>query len=172
MPRPIPTALFLAFVSACRSPAPTGDGSITVTWTGSSRGAFSAPASGRWCVSDTLLEVLAVRNDTAVGFVLIAQDSARTATYPVGQTRVWTPGRPQANAGLRWLAPLELKGYEGFGGTVTVTSGTSTSVSGTIEARLRPINGNDTLQLRGQFIRIPIAPSPPPCGRANRPGSG
>lgn len=172
MHRSLLPAILLSIVLACRSRAPTGDGTISVAWTGSSAGAFSAAAAGRWCVSDTLLEVIAVRNDTAVGFALIAQDSARTVTYPVNETRMWTPGRPQASAGLRWLGTLELKGYDGFSGTVLVTAGDSRTVTGTLDVQLRPLTGKDTLRLTGRFTRIPIAKATPPCGRANRPGKG
>lgn len=113
-----------------------------------------------------------MRNDTAVGFTLIAQDSAGAAQYPVNETRMWTPGRPQANAGLRWLGTLELNGYEAFGGTVVVSSGNSGTVTGTIDIRLRPLTGTDTLRLTGQFTGISIGLAVPPCGRANRPGQG
>jgi hypothetical protein len=172
MLRSLLTAVLLSIVLACRSAAPEGDGTIAVAWTGESNGNFSATAEGRWCASDTLLEVIAVRNDTAVGFTLIAQDSPRAARYPVNETRSWTPGRPQGNIGLRWLAPLELKGYEGIGGNVMVSAGDSATVTGTFDVQLRPLTGRDTLRLTGRFTRIGFAPAVGPCGRANRPGQG
>ena len=163
--------LLTLLVTSCRpGSSPEGNGTISVEWRGSSAGTFRASATARWCVADTLLEVLAVRNDTAVGFALVAQDSVRAASYPVNETRQWTPGRPQANVGLRRLTPLALLGYEGYGGAVLVTSGNSLAISGTLDARLRPHRGADTLRLVGRFTNIPIVPAAPPCGRANRPG--
>jgi hypothetical protein len=116
--------------------------------------------------------VIAVRNDTAVGFTLIAEDSARAARYPVTAIRMWTPGRPQATVGLRWLGTLELHGYQGFGGTVLVSAGGTGAVTGTIDVQMRPLMGNDTLHLTGRFTRIAIGLGSPPCGRADRPGPG
>lgn len=170
--RSLRAAVLLSIVLACRSGAPEGDGTITVGWTGESAGNFSAMAEGRWCASDTLLEIIAVRNDTAVGFTLIAQDTPQAARYPVNETRMWTPGRPQANVGLRWLAPLELKGFEGIGGSVVVSGGDSGTVTGTIDVQLRPLTGRDTLHLTGRFTRVVFVPAVGPCGRAHRPGPG
>lgn len=172
MHRVLVAAILLLIAPSCRPGPPEGDGTLDVSWTGPSTGRFVARAEGRWCVSDTLLEVLAVRNDTAAGIALIAQDSAGAARYPVNEVRTWTPGRPQANVGLRLLSPLEIKSYDGMSGTVIVTSGDSRAVSGTLDVRIRPMTGTDTLHLVGRFTRIPIVPAAPPCGRANRPGQG
>ncbi len=146
-------------------------GTISVEWTGRLRGSFSAPATARWCAADTLLEVIAVRGDTAVGLTLVASDSVRAEVYAVNQAENFTPGRPQAGIALRMLGEVNLLGFDGMGGKVIVTAG-GASVSGTLDARLRPVSSSDTLQLKGWFEQIPVAPATGVCGRANKPGSG
>jgi hypothetical protein len=158
--------------SRAKDSAPPGPGSISVRWSGKLNGTFTAPANARWCASDTLLEITAVRNDTAVGLALIAQDSIRAVTYPVNDSKVYIAGRPQANVALRWMAEFDLKGYDAWSGQVTVTSGGSRTVSGTFDVQLRPLYAADSLKMTGTFDRLTLSPSAPPCGRANRPATG
>lgn len=147
-------------------------GEFAVQWAGRTNGSMTASATAQWCASDTLLEVLAVRGDTAVGLALVALDSARAMDYPVAQTRAFTPGRPQARVALRLLKQFELEGYDAVSGRVTVTQGGSRLVSGTLEVGLVPVVGSDTLKLTGTFERIPVTAAVGTCGRANRPGAG
>lgn len=133
---------------------------------------FSAPADARWCVRDTSLEILAVRNDTAVGLALYARDSLRAEAYPVVLAAMFVPSRPQASAALRLALAAELKGFESSGGQVVVTAGGSRRVSGTFEARLRHSVGTDSLHLTGRFDRLAVQPAAPSCGRALKPGPG
>lgn len=147
-------------------------GEIAVQWAGGMSGSMTATATARWCASDTLLEVLAVRGDTAVGLALIALDSARAMDYPVTQPRDFTPGRPQARVALRLLKQFELEGYDAVSGRVTVTQGGSGVVSGTLDVGLVPVVGSDTLKLTGTFERIPVTPAVGTCGRANKPAAG
>lgn len=165
--------LMAAPLAACagRDGARTGAGTVTVEWTGTLRGSFSAAAAARWCAADTLLEIIAVRGDTAVGITLIARDSVRPERYVVNEAQAFTPGRPQAGLALRMLGEAALLGFEGMGGRVDVTQGGS-AVSGTLEARLRPVTSSDTLQITGSFDRVPVAPAAGVCGRANKPGGG
>ncbi len=146
-------------------------GTISVEWTGTLRGRFSAPATARWCAADTLLELVAVRGDTAVGLSLIARDSVRAELYVVNETPNFTPGRPQAHVALRMLGEVNLLGFDAMGGQVTVTRG-GRMVSGSLEVRLRPVSSADTLQLTGSFDQVPVAPAEGVCGRANKPGAG
>lgn len=164
------------WIAACGTRADSAEraseGVISVRWTGNSTGAFSAPVVARWCAADTLLEVIAVRNDTAVGLSLIVLDSVRPGVYQVSPTRDFTPVRPQAGAALRWLDAFDLRGYDAKGGQITVSASGPKGVSGTFDIQLQPITGTDSLRLTGSFERLPIRPTPPPCGRANRPRAG
>ena len=73
---------------ACRSDAtsPPSGGELGARWSGSSSGSFRASATARWCARDTLLELLAVRNDTAVD----SPSSPRTPLAPAS-TRSFPP---------------------------------------------------------------------------------
>lgn len=147
-------------------------GEATAQWAGKTRGSFTAPATARWCAADTLLEIIAVRGDTALGIALILQDSVREGIYPVNDARTFIGVRPQANVALRLLRSFELEGYDAMSGQVTVTQGGSRMVSGTFQARLRPLVGADTFQVTGSFDRLAVTPTTGVCGRANRPGGG
>lgn len=168
--------LFLALLAAgCRSGGAAtrpADGGIAVEWSGTARGALAAPAQALWCARDTLLEITAVRNDTAVGLALIPRDSLATGSYSVFSARVFTPFRPQANVALRWLAQTDLKGYESASGSVVVTEAGPAGVSGRIEAVLRLPTGGDSIRLTGGFSRLAVGKALDACGRANRPGAG
>jgi hypothetical protein len=153
------------------TPARSRAGTISVEWIGKLRGSFSAPATARWCAADTLLEVIAVRGDTTIGLALIARDSMRADVYVVNETELFTPGRPQASVALRMLGGVNLLGFDAMGGQVNVTRGGS-AVSGTLDVRLRPVIGTDTLRMKGSFERIPVAPATGVCGRDNKSGGG
>jgi hypothetical protein len=145
---------------------------MAVRWTGADTGRFSAPAEARWCARDTLVEVVAARNDTAFGLSLIAQDSLRAGSYPVFHTDVYAPWRPQAGAAIRWLDSTDLRHFGGASGQVTVTEGGARLVSGTLDIGLQASTGRDSIHLTGSFSAVPIAPANPLCGRANKPGPG
>lgn len=163
--------LALLLITACqanRSSPGDGDGTLSVRWSGATSGIFAAPAVARWCAMDTLLEIIAVRGDTAVGLILVAQDSVRKDIYRANDVRGWTSWRPQASAGLRWVAPLEVKAFESYGGQVEVTTGGTRRVGGTFELRMRPPTSADTVLLKGSFSVRQVQDATPPCGRANR----
>jgi len=166
--------LLAVLAPGCRSrtPAaePSGPGVISVRWTGSDTGRFAATAEALWCARDSLLEIVAVRNDTAIGLSLVAQDSLRTGGYPVYHTEVYAPWRPQAGVALRWLDSTDLKRFGGARGQVTVTEGGSRRVTGTLEVGVQATPGRDSLHLTGSFSGLPIGSASPACGRANKPG--
>jgi hypothetical protein len=174
MPRAFTLVLLLG--AGCRRAAPAPGGSdqgvLTVQWTGSATGRFSTAAEARWCVRDTLLEVVAARSDTAIGLSLIAQDSLRTGGYPVFHADVYAPWRPQAGVALRWLDSADLRHFGGARGQVTLTEGGSRRVSGTLDLMLNAPPGRDTLHLTGSFTGLAVTPASGACGRANKPGPG
>lgn len=141
-------------------------------WAGSTAGAFRAPASARWCARDTLLELFAIRNDTAVGFALLPKDSLTAGVYSIFSAETFIAFRPQATAAMRWLDQVELKGFEGAGGLVTLSEAGASGVSGSFEVSFRRSGTPDTLALTGSFVRVPVSPAIEACGRANRPGAG
>jgi hypothetical protein len=160
-----------ACTGGAASPAGSRAGTITIGWTGHLQGRFTAPATARWCAMDTLLEVIGLRGDTAVGLSLITQDSIRVQVYPVNGFKGFSPGRPQAGVGLRLLGQVNLLGFEAMSGQVRVTR-TGSTVSGRFEGRLRPVSSADTLGMMGSFDEVPVVTAQGFCGRANRPGGG
>jgi hypothetical protein len=151
-------------------------GQLVATWSDSgNRVSFAAPAREGWCARDTLLEILAVRNDSGVGLALYAQDSVRAEGYPVMRPGIFAPWRPQATASVRLLSSNALRGFESTGGQVTVTSsggsGDTQQVSGRFDFLVQlTTGGQDTLRLSGEFYQLPIVSEPASCGRANKPG--
>ena len=127
------------------------------------------PAQANWCARDTMLEILAFRNDSAVALALYARDSVRAEAYPVFQAALFAPWRPQATAAMRLITPTELPGFESTWGQVTLTEGGSTRVSGTFDLHLKRRSAGDSLHLTGRFTRLTVRPAPPSCGRANKP---
>lgn len=148
-------------------------GTLDVRWkdsTGTAR--LSAPAEARWCARDSMLELVASRNDTAMGVALYARDSLRAEGYPVFQAGTFAPWRPQAAAGLRLLTPASLLGYESTWGRVVVTAISAAGISGTLDLHLKYVSGPDSLHLTGSFTGVAVQQARPPCGRANKPAPG
>ena len=166
--------LLMLPAAACRSGAgsPPSDGELGSRWAGGSPGQFRAPATALWCARDTLLELLAVRNDTAVGFALLPKDTLAAGVYSIFASQVFIAFRPQANAAVRWLDQTELKGFEGASGVVTLSESGAAGVSGAFEVALHRTGTPDSLKLTGSFVRVPVGKAIEACGRANRPGAG
>ena len=164
--------LSLLILSACSSASsgPPAEGELSVQWVGTDTGGFRARATARWCARDTLLEVSAVRNDTAFGVVLLPADTVSAGGYSVLSSELFIPIRPQANLALRYHDLGELKGFAGASGRVTVTAGGG--VSGSFEGLLRREGTPDTARVQGSFAGVTIEPAIALCGRANRPSGG
>jgi hypothetical protein len=166
--------LLLAPILSCREDpsAPASTGELAAEWQGSAQGGFRAAAQARWCPADSLLELFAVRNDTAIGFTLLPNDSLEAGTYSIFSTAVFVAFRPQASAAVRWLDLVELKGFEGTSGSVIVTEAGVRGVSGRFEASFKRTGNQDTIRVQGSFARVPVGQSTGQCGRSNRPGGG
>jgi hypothetical protein len=174
-------ALVLLAGLACRAggdPAdpgagPPAQGQLTAEWQEAGTAArFSAPAEARWCVRDSSLEILAVRNDTGVGLALYARDSLRAEPYLVVPSAVYTQGRPLATGALRLVDRARLRGFESTGGRVEVSTGGSQRVSGRFTLRVKVATAADSLELSGRFDGLTVEPAAAQCGRAHKPGAG
>ncbi len=167
--------LLLGCRKAQQPTGPTEDaaGTVSVQWDGFVRGSLTAPATGSWCPTDSLLEVLAVRGDSGFGFALAVTDSVRVAKHSAVAPSVVVSWRPIAVAGLRWVTDTAVRGYEAQSGTIDVTAVTAGRVTGTIDLRLKQMETIDTIRLRGSFNQISVTPALGRCGRAQRPaGAG
>jgi hypothetical protein len=159
-------------LAGCRptrgEPARPSSGTLAVAWTGTAAGRFSATAEARWCPRDTLVEITAVRNDTAFGVTLAPVDTVRPGTYVVLPAVRFVPARPQASVALRWLGEAVIMPFEAITGAVTVTEGGTRRISGTIDVHLRRPGATDSVRVTGGFSRLALAPAAGPCGRATR----
>ncbi|HET9275943.1 MAG TPA: hypothetical protein VFN96_07730 [Gemmatimonadales bacterium] len=171
------TALLTAALAlaGCRSNAASAEaalepGRVRIEWSGSTSGRFAAPAVARWCATDTLVEILAMRADTGVGLILLVRDSVEAGDYPVAAARSFSSRRPGASVAVRWLDTSSVRGYEGVRGRVALTAGGA--LAGTFEALLRANAGlaGDTLAVRGELSGITLSTADSLCGRWNRPG--
>jgi len=149
------------------------EGLLTVRWSGTYEGSFTAPAVGRWCRSDSLIEIIAVRADTGIGLLVLGQDSVRAGQYPVFPPGVFIPSRPQAQAAARWLGRNQVLGFEGKGGQLTLTEA-GERLTGRVEATLKlsQETSADTVRMVGEFTRVPVRTATPPCGRLLKPAAG
>lgn len=170
----VPLAVLGILLVGCRSrgsgAGAPGAGDLSVEWTGGTHASFRAPATARWCESDRLLEIIATRNDTAVGLAIETPDSLRPQSYPVRPSRPAPPSRPNGGVALRWLAEFDLRAYDGQSGEITLTQGNARSATGRFTAVVKAQAGNDTVKVSGSFSQLGIATAKPPCGRANRAG--
>lgn len=167
-----PLLLALLVAAACTSGSEPESGELLATWRDSSHASFRAPATAQWCRRDSLLELFAVRNDTAVGVAIMPRDTLASGKYPVFSSVPFKGIRPQATAAARWLDQVELKGFEGASGTVALTDGPAGTVSGTLDLLLQRTGASDTLRITGRFSAVPVEGAIAECGRANRPGAG
>ena len=165
--------LFLLTLFACSAAGGArrgGDGELEAHWSGGGGTALLiAPAEARWCARDTMLEILAVRNDTAVGIAVYARDSLRVEAYPIFLAGVFAPWRPQATAALRLLSSNELQGFESHWGQVQVSEAGGGRVSGTFDLHLKRAAAADSLQVTGRFTHLTVRPAALSCGRADKP---
>ena len=162
-------------LAGCRSNAASAEaaeepGRVRIEWSGSTSGGFSVPAVARWCATDTLVEILAMRADTGVGLILLVRDSVEAGDYPVAAARSFSSRRPGASLAMRWLDTNSVRGYEAVRGRVALTS--DDPLAGTFETVLRANGGplGDTLALRGELSGITLSTADSLCGRWNRPG--
>lgn len=164
--------LTLLMCMACGSGTEPKSGELVATWHDSLNASFRTSATARWCRRDTLLELFAVRNDTAVGVAIMPRDTLTIGDYPVFPAVPFLGLRPQATAAARWLGQVELKGFEAVSGKVALTEAPAGTVSGTLDLLLRRSGMADTLRIRGSFSGVPVGSAIPECGRANRPAAG
>ena len=157
-------APFGCFKRARPSPASQGS-TVDLHWAGATKGGFAAPAEAEWCPTDSLVELSAIRGDTAFGIALVAKDTIRVGQHPIVLPSVVVDWRPLARVAFRWPTTGENKGYEANGGNVHVTDVAGNAVSGQLDVRMAAGNPRDTIRLTGTFTRVPLKPGLLPCGR-------
>lgn len=146
-----------------------GPGTVSVNWVASRTGSFAARPEVSWCVTDSMLEILAMRGDTAFGLTLFAGDTIRPGQFPIVSGAVTSDWRPLAFGALRLASDSANVGFEATAGNVQVTRADSGVVSGTVDARFKRADGPDTLRLTGAFTDLVVRPAEGQCGRIFKP---
>lgn len=147
-------SLCVVALSACQ---PTADGRLEAEWRGAVRGAFSDQATASHCAETGIVLIEAIRADTGIALALYPADSSVIApgTVPVLPGSTPNPPKPLVLAGLRSFDAIEVKAWEGYGGTVTLDTAGGV-LSGSFQIRLQVVNGSDTLALTGRLVAVPI----------------
>ena len=164
------SVVLLALPSACRrTPSEARDGQVLAEWQGTHGGRFIAPMLVTHCPESGVVELIAVRGDTGVGFALYPVDSSRiiTGDYQVFPPGTVVPPRPAAGAALRWYTGVDLAPFEGTSGAVHATVADSL-LSGNFEVRMEQPSGTDTLTVTGRFVALPIQRMVPGCSQTSR----
>jgi len=169
--RRLPLGALVGLLLACERPTEppaNAPGTVAVQWAGSKQGQLVAPGTASWCAVDSLLEIIAVKGDTGVGWALLVQDSVRATQHPIVSPSVRVDWRPLATAAVRWFGESDVIGFEGHSGNVHLTDVTGGAVTGSVDVRLRVPGGTDTLHPTGGFTRIAVEPAKGQCGRQYR----
>ena len=164
-------ALFLPPLASCGpGAARPRKGEVLAQWEGAHRGRFVARMSASLCAESGTAELVAVRGDTGVGFVLLPVDSAQLAS---GSDQVVVPTtleplRPAAGAALRWFTGADFVAFEGIAGTVELTVQEDSALSGTIDVRMQQLSATDSLVMTGRFVSLALERLPAGCSETSR----
>jgi hypothetical protein len=154
--RPLLLAATILALPACAD-RNGSDGRLEAEWRGAERGAFADRATATHCAESGIVMIEAIRADSGIAMALYPADSSVIApgTFPVLPGSTPNPPRPVVLAGLRSFDALEVKGWEGYGGTVTLDTAGGV-LSGSFQLRLQVMNGSDTIAVTGQLVAVPI----------------
>jgi hypothetical protein len=155
-------------------------GLLTAHWTyGADTVAATMPVTAVWCVGAGRLDLRATSGDTGLAAAIYASDSsALPGEYPVMAPRGQLTVRPSAAVAVRWVGKVQVQGWWGDSGSVTLTGGAVRGLSGSGQVRLVSGLGPDSVADLGFAFRgirfrsdtacdvpslpvgVPIEPSP------------
>jgi hypothetical protein len=84
-------------------------------------------------------------------------------TFPAMPGSTPNPPRPVILVGLRSFEATEVRGWEAYGGTVTLDT-TGGALSGSFDLRMQLVDGADTLRMTGTLTKVPVAHDSAGCG--------
>jgi hypothetical protein len=145
----------------CRARSDTGH--LELSWTGSDRGALSAPAAAQWCSALRLLEIRSVMGDTGAAVAIYPAETLVAGTYPIRVPTKAEAAPPAAAVALRWAGPTSVKGFQGESGMVVVERSSRGVVSGRVSAAARSATDTGSLAVTGQFRDLPLRSSQSGC---------
>jgi hypothetical protein len=154
-------------LAAC---VPAGGGTLHAHWaTASDTADLTMPATATWCPAAGRLDIRASSGDTGVGLAIFPTDSGEGP----GDYSIVEPGgpvhfRPSAAVALRWFGKVQVLGWWGDSGAVSVAGKPGGPLSGQGTGRMLSGLGPDstvylTLRFRGLEVRTDtLCDAPPP----------
>lgn len=155
-------ALLALTLAACASAGTreAGVGEFTAEWTGSDTGGLTTRPTFAWCQQAGRLDVSARREDVGIALALYLADlpggetagrPRKTEAYlPAFDPGIDTVGPSGAAIASRWFSQKTVTAYQSDSGGVTI-KGDGTTISARFGARLRSLNGEDTVRMTGHF---------------------
>jgi hypothetical protein len=116
-----------------------------------------------WCPGPRLAIVTGVQGDTGVGLVIHPRDSLVPGAYPVLPPDSARTTAPAASVALRLMSRTAIEGYQGIGGTVTLTKVRGRRLSAKLRAEAQAVGAMKRLELEGELRDLPIQPGGPAC---------
>jgi len=139
---------------------------------------LTMPATATWCTGPARLDIRASAGDTGVGLAVYPVDSLALA----GDYSIVEPGgpvsfRPSAAVAVRWVGKVQVFGWWGDSGAVTLAGKRVGRLSGQGAGRMVSSIGPDstihfTVQFRGLPVQVDSACDAPAPPAAPRPDSG
>jgi hypothetical protein len=159
-----------------------GRGTLHAHWAAAADTAdLTMPATATWCPGPRRLDIRATAGDTGVGLAIYPVDSGEMG----GDYSIVEPGgpvhfRPSAGVALRWFGKVQINGWWGDSGSVTIAGKPGGPLSGQGTGRLISGLGADStvylaLRFRGLMVRTdtlcdaPASPQAPPTDSAAAP---
>lgn len=144
--------------AACRPAG--GGGTLSARWmTAADTADLTMPATATWCPGPRRLDIRATAGDTGVGLAIYPTDSGGFA----GDYSIVEPGgpvnfRPSAAVAVRWFGKVQVFGWWGDSGAVTVAGKPGGRLTGQGTGRMLSGLGPDstiylTLHFRGLRVR-------------------
>ena len=135
---------------------------LEATWSGPDTlaGTLSAPARGGWCAGAGRLEVLATKDDHAVGLAIFPVESPEAGAYTVFDPGIDTARRPAVAGAARWYTDAAIVGYQSDSGQLTLSRDAAGALGAAFGFRLVDLTREDTIRLTGTLAGFVPGPCP------------
>ncbi|MBK8003510.1 MAG: hypothetical protein IPK12_06070 [Gemmatimonadetes bacterium] len=137
-------------------PSAGPSGTLTATWSGPDTlaGQLNAPARGGWCAGTGRLDVIATRDDQAVGLAIFPVDSLQPGEYAVFDPGIDTARRPAVAGAARWYTDAAIVGYQSDSGQFTLSRDAKGGLGAEFGFRLVDLTREDTIRLTGTMTGL------------------
>ena len=137
-------------------------GTLTASWSGPDTlaGQLAAPARAGWCAGTGRLEVLATKDDQAVGLAIFPAESLEPGEYAVFDPGIDTARRPAVAGAARWYTDAAIVGYQSDSGRFTLSRDATGGLGAEFGFRLVDLTREDTIRLTGTMTGLVPGPCP------------